>query len=125
MTIAEALSRADDLRKNTLSENIKVAMLSELDGRIYFDILHPEVREAEFVGYDESTPSDTKLLVPYPYDALYVAYLDQEICKVTNEVAKYNNARIVFNEKYEAFARWYTRTHSISTPNIKFPKRRY
>ncbi len=125
MTVGQAIAAADAAKINVTDAGVKLAWLSELDGRIYFELIKPFGGAGTFGGYDGSTPEDTELLVPYPYDALYVAYLEQELCRAGGETAKYNNARLIFNEKYSAFSRWYARTHGQSTPNIKFPVRRY
>ncbi len=123
MTINEALNAADALRNNAVGREIKITFLSELDGRICYDIMQPCGYKGNFIGYDSKTPGDTELLVPYPYDALYVSYLEQEIARASNELPRYNNARVLFNEKLSAFRQWYVRTHKTETPNIKFPIR--
>ena len=124
MTIIQAITAADGLRNNAVNGEIKRAMLSELDGRIFYEIIQPYGDAGEFVGYTDQTPSDTELLVPHPYDSLYKAYLEQEIARISGEMARYNNVRIVFNERLEAFRRWYVRTHTPHTPRITFPTRR-
>ena len=125
MTIIQAISGVDGLQSNMIPEEVKIALLSELDGKIYYDVMYPYASPGDFVGYDGQTPTDTELLAPYPYDSLYTAYLAQEIHRINGETVKYNNASTVFNEKYSTFLRWYTRTHSYDTPKIKIPMRRY
>ena len=125
MTIYEAISKADEQRNNTIDETIKVGILSELDGRIHREVVSPYGNAGFFMGYDETTPSDTALLAPYPYDALYVPYLEAEICRLNGEIQKYMTAREIFNDKYKAFKAWYVRNHAYKTPQITFPRRRY
>lgn len=125
MTIYEAISKADELRNNAIDEPVKVAMLSELDGRIFCEVISPNSNAVLFEGYGIDTPSDTQLLVCYPYDSLYVSYLEAEICRLNGEITKYTVARDSFEHKYEAFKAWYIRTHTIPTPNVRFPTRRY
>ena len=122
MTINEAISAADGLRNNQIAEEIKRAMLSELDGRIYREVIDP--CGSDFGGYTAETDGEAKLIVPYPYDGLYVTYLEMEIARMGAEMPRYNNAAIVFNEKYSAFKRWYNRTHPRSSVRIVFPTRR-
>lgn len=122
MTIFEAISKADEFRNNRIEAAVKIAMLSELDGRIYAEVI--EGTNA-FEGYNESTPMDTELIVPYPYDALYISYLESEICRISGEMSKYAIARSIFAEKYESFKAWYIRSHEYNKPNIKIPVRRY
>lgn len=127
MTIDQAIKSADKLKNNLIDEGIKVRLLSELDGRIYSEITNPYA-ETAFNGYGDDTPRSTELLVPYPYDGLYVTFLEKEICRINNEIPKYNGLAEIFNESYEAFKLWYVRTHKITTPEtpkITFPMRRY
>ena len=125
MTIREAIDAADGLRNNVIAENVKRAWLSELDGRIYFEILKPYGKPEVFNGYRDGTPDDTELLVPYPYDSLYISYLEKEIARQNAEMPRYNNASIVWNEKLEAFRRWFVRTHDSEPVRISFPVRRF
>ena len=122
MTINEAIAAVDGLRNNQIPEDVKRAMLSELDGRIYREVIAPE--SVDFTGYTTETNGETALLVPYPYDGLYVNYLEMEISRINGEMPRYNNAAIVFNEKYAAFKRWYNRTHTKPSAGIVFPTRR-
>lgn len=122
MTINEAISMADGLRNNQVAKEIKRAMLSELDGRIYREVIEPY--GSDFTGYNAETDSGTILIVPYPYDGLYATYLEMEIARINGEMPRYNNAAVLFNEKYSAFKRWYNRTHPKPSAGIVFPTRR-
>jgi hypothetical protein len=122
MTINEAIAAVDGLRNNQIPEGVKRAMLSELDGRIYREVIAPN--SIDFTGYNTETEGETVLLVPYPYDGLYVNYLEMEIARINAEMPRYNNAAIVFNEKYAAYKRWYNRTHTKPSAGIVFPTRR-
>ncbi|MEE1356833.1 MAG: hypothetical protein UHG68_04625 [Clostridia bacterium] len=122
MTINEAIAAADGLRNNQISADIKRAMLSELDGRIYREVMDPIGND--FNGYNADTDEATQLLAPFPYDGLYVTYLEMEIARINGEMPRYNNAAIRFNEKYEAFKRWYNRTYPRKSAGIVFPTRR-
>lgn len=125
MTLGEAITAADALRRNILPEELKVRMLSELDGKIYYGLIFPDAADGEFTGYTSETASDTQLLVPYPYDALYIPYLEAEICRINGETARYNSARTVFEEKYGEYADRLVRTHKCASPDIRIPVRRY
>ena len=124
MTIEQARSAADGLRNNLIDRDVKKRMLSELDGRIYYEIMNAYGKEGEFEGYSPTTPNDRELLVPYPYDSLYIAYLEQELERLSGELQRYNNASVLFNERYGAFSAWWMRTHTSDTPKLKFPTRR-
>ena len=154
MTINEAIAAVDGLRNNQIPEDIKRAMLLELEGRIYCEVINPVPRKPHHHHHDEHCCHDhdhhehhhdehcchdhehihgfhnknrdsEQLVVPYPYDGLYVNYLEMEIARINAEMPRYNNAAIVFNEKYAAYKRWYNRTHTRPSAGIVFPTRRY
>ncbi len=125
MTINEAIAAADQNSNNLINKSTKRRWLSELDGRIFYEILYPRADKGGFSGYDDKTPVDQPLLVPYPYDSIYVTYLEKEIARRNSEIVRYNNASVVFNEQMEALRRWHARTHKQNTFNITFPMRRY
>lgn len=112
MTIGECLDRVDRICKNGVDPDIKLHALSELDQKIYHTVfLTHEGEFVEFSGYDENTGDDTKLLIPSPWDHLYVDYLIMRVAQIANEAGRYNNARTAFEEKMTEFRNWYTRTH--------------
>lgn len=126
MTIQEAIARANSLSNNLIDESLKIKWLSELDGRIYYEIIAPNAIAGAFKEYTQETPADTELLVPHPWDSLYVSYLEMEIARSSADNVRYSNARILFNELYGAFSRWFVRTNKdVTSPNISFPIRRY
>ena len=77
MTILEAITRADLIRPNELDPAVKLRWLSTLDGQIHAELLASHAGAPEpFRGYDGETElQTTELLVPYPYDELYLRYL--------------------------------------------------
>lgn len=113
MTIQEALTSTDALKPNQYNDEMKISWLSDLDLRIYKEIIEPrggEKTEA-FQGYNESTDTNTKLLVEEPYSQLYVLYLCSQIDFYNAEFTRYNNSAVAFNEAYESFFGYYNRTH--------------
>ena len=55
--------------------------------------------------------TDTKLIAPHPYDEVYVLYLQSQIDLGNMEIAKYNNAKALFNQAYITYTDHYNRTH--------------
>lgn len=113
MTLHEAISRIDVLKPNSYSQTEKIWWLSNLDGTVQEEIIntHEGADEADFYGYDEKTPLSTKLLVPAPYDEVYIRYLEMQINYANGEFGKYNNSREMFEEAYAAFKRFYNQNH--------------
>lgn len=69
-----------------------------------------------FTGYTMDDMSAV-LLVPFPHDELYIAYLKAKIDEENGETARYNNSVSSFNSLLSDFAKAYNREHMpISTP---------
>lgn len=138
MTIQECINRVDSVKPNQYSIEDKVRWLSYLDGSIQKEIFDryeqpPEEKETkiiityvdetagdtteepteetkEFTGYSPDRLTD-ELLVPFPYDELYVAYLKAKIDEENGETARYNNSAATFNGMLQDFQKAYHRDH--------------
>lgn len=113
MTIIEAINRLDDLTFNTYSQNDKVQWLSTLDSSVKQQIIdtHEGAEAISFSGYTDDTPIETVLLVPAPYDEVYLRWMEAQIAYYNGEYSKYNNAIIMYNTAFEAYQSYYNRTH--------------
>ena len=113
MTLIEAISRIDTLKPNTYSQQEKVKWLSTIDGIIKKEIIdtHEGADKVSFAGYDENTNLATELIVPAPYDDIYLRWLETRIDYTNGEYARYNNSVEAYNDAYSAFFRYYNRTH--------------
>lgn len=122
MTIIEAINRIDSLKPNSYSQTDKISWLSNLDGEVKANIIdtHEGSENITFNGYHADTALDTVLLVPAPYDDIYIKWLESQIDYANGETAKFNNSIAMYNTTYSAFARYYNRTHMPKGKNIKF-----
>ena len=122
MTIIEAINRIDSFKPNTYIQTDKIKWLSNLDGIIKAEIIdtHEGSEAVIFNGYDTDTALDTVLLVPAPYDDIYLKWLEAQIDYVNGDTAKYNNSMTMYNSAYSAFARYYNRTHMPKGKSFKF-----
>lgn len=113
MTILEAILQADELRPNQLDQALKLRWLSTLDGQIHEELLRACAdAPGPFDGYGPDTElQGTRLLVPYPYDELYLRYLVMRIDLEHGEVDRYNNDAAAFNRLWQSFAAGYCRRH--------------
>lgn len=122
MKIIEAINRIDSLKHNTYSQNDKVEWLSILDGivkRLIIDT-HEGGEEVIFTGYDDSTDTSTELLVPAPFDEVYLRWLEAQIDYTNGEYDKYNNAILMYQASYDGYANYYNRTHMPKCNAIKY-----
>lgn len=122
MTIIEAINKVDVLKPNNYTQTEKVKWLSNLDGLIKSEIIdtHEGGENIVFNGYEDTTPVETELLVPYPYDDLYIKWLESQIDYNNAEYQKYNNSTKAYNNAYSAFERYYNRQHMPKQTKIKY-----
>lgn len=113
MTIIEAISRIDTIKPNSYAQHEKVKWLSTLDGIIKAEIIdtHEGAENVTFDGYNEDTALKTELLVPAPYDEVYLFWLESKIDYWNGEMGKYNNSVLMYNTAYSAYEKFYNRTH--------------
>lgn len=122
MTINEAIARVDDLRDNTMAPNIKIAWLQMVDQQVYHEIIKGRVGADAVTLPDYSDENGEQvLLVPPPYDMLYVYRLEAEICYKNQEIDRQANALTRYNELMDAFAKQYAREHrSLPHPPVTY-----
>ena len=122
MTIQEAINKIDTLKPNSYSNADKIAWLSNLDGIIKEEIIdtHEGGDAVVFNGYDSNTDTGTELLVPAPYDDLYIKWLEAQIDYTNAEYGKYNNSSNAYNNAYSTYERYYNRHHMPLAHKLKF-----
>ena len=115
MNIRDALDQVDALKPNQFDEQQKIYWLSQVDQRIYNDVvLRHEMDESmpeTFGGYPPDVDQDTRLLAGAPFDALYRWWLEAMIDLGNGELGKYQNSMLLFNSAWNDFAKDYRRKH--------------
>lgn len=121
MKIIEAIQKVDTLKPNNYSSEDKIKWLSTLDGIIKIEIIdtHEGSDKVEFNGYDISS-LETELLVPAPYEDIYVKWLEAQIDYNNSEIGKYNNSMAMFNIAYGNYERYYNRKHMPIGKKFKY-----
>jgi hypothetical protein len=122
MTIMDALYRIDELKPNSYSQPEKIKWLSSLDGVIKSEIIdtHEGGEDIVFSGYTEDAELNTVLLVPAPYDDIYLRWLEAQIDYNNGEYGKYNNSLVAYNDAYDLYQRHYNRTHMPKGTKFKY-----
>lgn len=121
MKITEAIARINTLKPNSYTDIDKVRWLNELDGRIKEEVinLYEGGENIVFNGYDDKTDTNaTELLVPTPYDNIYVLWLESKIDYYNGEYSRYNNSSTAFNVAYIEYTRYYNKTHMPKAINL-------
>ena len=121
MKIIEAINRIDSLKHNTYTKSDKVEWLSRLDAMVKNHIIDTHKgEEVTFTGYDDATELQTELLVPAPYDEVYLRWMEAQIDYHNGEYDKYNNAIDMFTTAYEGYKNYYNRTHMPKGKKFQF-----
>lgn len=121
MKLMEAISAVDALKPNTYSQEDKIGWLSQVDETVQREILDShQGGGAVFGGYTADTPPDTVLLVPPPYDQLYLRYLEAQIDYHNAEYDRFDNAIAMYEAAFDNFAKYYTRTHMPLSKGRRF-----
>ena len=107
MTISEAISQTRKLSGNAVDDNTMCRWLSELDGRLMLDFY----KGGEWMSYSLPDDEGHELLVPFPWDELYVHYLEAMVYYSNGEFERYRNSYEMYNKKELDFRQWYARTH--------------
>ena len=115
MTLREALDRADSLHPGSVPEAERIAWLDSIDRTVC-----AEITGGEFGGYTVDSPADTELLVPPPYDELYLHVLEARSAYVGGEIDRYNNATALLQNLWEAYARSYIRSHRPTRRELNY-----
>lgn len=122
MKIIEALGRIDALKRNTYTQTDKVQWLSRMDAMVKKHIIdtHEGAENVTFTGYDDGADLQTELLVPAPYDEMYLRWMEAQIDYHNGEYGKYNNSMDMFNTAYKGYQDYYNRTHMPKGKSMKF-----
>lgn len=122
MKLSEAIARIDSLKHNVFTQGEKVAWINQLDGMVKAQIIdtHEGGEDVYFKPYDESVDMDADLLVPAPFDSVYVRWLEAQIDYYNGELARFNNSMAMFNEEYAAYQRYYNRNHMPNGKKFRF-----
>lgn len=123
MKIGEVLEEIRQLKPSQIAEEMMIRWLSDLDMRIFEEVIVQRVPDADtpetFEQYTlEST--ETELLVKEP-DAreVYRWWLEMQIDLANQEYDKYENSASLFNTALSTWRRKYARTHR-QLENIQF-----
>ena len=111
MTLQQALDAFDRAFPNDFDRAERIRWLSELDGRVWDQILRHRNPALPMPVYDTQTPGDTELAIPQPYTGLYLLYSRMQADLAYGEVARYNNSARLFNTQLMELHRHWIRTH--------------
>lgn len=107
MTVEACMRLVDDLYPNSFPEAVKRRFLGEVEGKVRVELLGEEPESV--LPLDETTPADTELAAPAPYDQLYRFYIAAMMEHTCGDVARYENTASLFNAVYQSYGKWLKR----------------
>lgn len=119
MTLMGAINHLNAVKPNSFMQAEKIKWLSTLDGIVKAEIIdtHEGGENITFDGYTESSLMQ-ELLVPSPYDDMYIKWLEAQIDYANGEYGKYNNSITLYNAAFAAYEKYYNRTHKPISKNF-------
>lgn len=114
MTPKKVIEIVDRVKVNAYTDEDKFSWLNELDGLIQRTVMQTEPVKMNF-------PQDMskELLAPFPHDSIYPLWVEAMIDYRNKEFANYNNAVLMFNEKFEDYKKAYIRGNMPASKNFK------
>ena len=97
----------DRLKPNSYSDEDKLRWINELDGMVQKLVIQTD----KIKQYSYPKDMDTELLIPAPFENVYVSYLEAKIDYHNREYANYNNATIMFESQFSEYKKAYIREH--------------
>ena len=120
MDIKTAIATIQRMKPSPYGEAMLTEWLSELDGQL-FDTVFTDREEApeNNTPYKAVEDADVVLVVPFPYDQIYIYWLSAKIDFANGETDRYANSMAMYNSYHESFVSSWARAHaSTSTREI-------
>lgn len=116
MTVNDAIQKVKDRKPNAYSDESLNDWLNECEAMVQREIMLtvPD----EIVQYAFPEDRDKELILPRPYDALYVTYIIMMIQYVQEEYAAYNNTNLMYQTQVQAAQSYYNRLDP-NPPSLK------
>lgn len=108
MKISEAIAGAQALTGQAADAATLVRWLSELDGQLALTLC----RAGAWAPYDAAADQTKDLLVPFPWDGLYVNHLAAMTYFTNGEYDRYENERVMSEKTLTDFRAYMRRTGS-------------
>ena len=107
MNINKIIEYTNEVKPNVISDELKFGWVSALDSRINREIFG----KREEIIYRSGEDGNTELLVLPPFDEIYYYYVSAMIDFANNEISSYTNNMILYNDKFDEFAKNYRRNN--------------
>lgn len=107
MTVNECLARVKDRKPNAYNDESLNDWLNEIEAIVQREIMLEEPED--IIQYAWPDDRDHELILPRPYDALYISYIKMMIEYVQEEFTAYNNTNNMYMAQYQAAQSYFNR----------------
>jgi len=116
MTVNECLAKVKDRKPNAYRDESLNDWLNECEAMVQREMFLtvPD----EIIQYAWPDDRDKELILPKPYDKLYVTYIIREIQGVQEEFGAYNNSNTILKGEWEEAQKYYNRLNP-NPPSLK------
>lgn len=101
MTSKRLITLLRELTENQYTDSVLMMWLSNCENTVLTDVLLASPEDC----VELTEPSDEKLLVPHPWDKLYLPYMQAQVAHANGEYDHYGNYIALFNAYLEEYAR--------------------
>jgi len=136
MTVAGIIQQYNAERPNSIDDELKVGWLRKVEQMIISEVITQHEHDlndtskmsmsvsgstlfiqnaGDLTEHIASFGMDTELLVPEPYDDLYLYYLDQRIAYNNNDTRRYNAAATQYNNALLTYQQYFNRSYTAIT----------
>lgn len=105
MVVMDAIKQAKALTGSVVGDDVLCRWLSELDGRLVFEFFHGD----SWMAYSLPEDENTELLVAFPWDGLYVHYLEAMTYYSNGEYDRSKNAQAMADKLEDDYRKQLTR----------------
>lgn len=129
MKLLDAIGRVERDRPNEAGKDDLVAWINQLDMRFWTEQVrrHEGGDAVAAPDYSMDAAGDTELLIPSPWDEVYIHHLYACIDYRLGEMDRYNNSAILFQNAWANACKAWRRTHmplQTGTKHVIYGKRR-
>lgn len=101
MRVDEILSIVDSLKKNEISEELKLYWLNEVEARV-----HCEINRLPTEDFEKISTTLQELTIPMPYSKIYLTYLLAMISFSSKEYDLYTDIYMKYEREFSDYAKF-------------------
>lgn len=106
-TMNTVIAQVDQVKPNAYSDEDKANWINTLEGMVSLLVCKEENPTVYAIPED----MDKELRIPAPFEDVYALYVEAMIDFSNREYNNYNNAMLMFNERFDEYKKYYIRTN--------------